>query len=247
MLKSRNFASILFLLCFTLIALGAGLGMPIPQTPSDKTNQPQKPNFDRFPIVNFDAPEPDDLKLRSARRAKGRKYSKRYLPKISESTDQLYSTADWDRGLPAIPAAKSSAIVIGTVNKSEAYLTEDKTTLYSEFRVSVDTVLKNDLGSPIDTERPIIVERNGGRVRMPSGKIIVAWTSHQNMPQVGSRYVLFLTHDFEIKGDAGKDFYLLTGYLIKDGRVSPLDDTASGRVYNDVTESSFSNDLWSSV
>ena len=67
------------------------------------------------------------------------------------------------------------------------------------------------------------------------------------MPQVGSRYVLFLTHDFETKGDAGKDFYLLTGYLIKDGRVFPLDDTASGRVYNDVTESSFLNDLWSSV
>jgi len=146
-----------------------------------------------------------------------------------------------------MPIARSSAIVIGTVTTSEAYLTEDKTAIYSEFTVSVDTVVKNDPSNPIDTRRPITLERNGGRVRMPSGKIIVSWTSHQKMPQVGSRYVLFLTHEFETKGDTGNDFYLLTGYLIQAGRVFPLDDTASGRAYKDVSETSFLNDLWSAV
>lgn len=248
MLKSKHFAAIFFVLCFTLIALGAGLGIQIPQKPSDKTNQSLRgPDFDHFPIVDFDAQEADDPESRSKRQAKGRKYSRRYLPKISESTDQLYSTADWDRGLPAIPATKSSAVVIGSVTKSEAHLTEDKTAIYSEFTVSVDTVVKNDLESSIDAGHPITVERNGGRVRMPSGKIIVSWTSHQKMPQVGSRYVLFLTHDFETKGDTGKGFYLLTGYLIQGGRVFPLDDTASGKTYKDVEESSFIKDLWASV
>jgi len=245
MLNSKYFGPMFFFLCFTLVALGAGLR--VPQTTSNKPNRPQRPDFEHFPIVNFDAPEASDLETRSARRAKGRKYSKRYLPKISEDTDQLYSTADWDRGLPAIPSDKSSAIVIGTVTKSKAYLTEDQTAIYSEFMVSVDTVVKNDLGNPIGNGRSITVERNGGRVRMPSGKIVVSWTSHQKMPHVGSRYVLFLTHDFETNGDTGKDFYLLTGYLIQGGRVFPLDDTASGRAYTDVTESSFLNDLLSSV
>ena len=247
MFKSKYSSAIIFLFCFTLVAFGAGLRMRIPQTQSHKPNPPLKPDFDHFPIVDFDAQESGDLESRSIRQAKGRKYSKRYLPKINESTDQLFSAADWDRGLAAIPTAKSSAVVIGTVTSAGAHLTEDKTAIYSEFTVSVDTVVKNDLESPIESRRPITVERNGGRVRMPSGKIIVSWTSHQKMPQVGSRYVLFLTHDFETKGDTGKEFYLLTGYLIQEGRVFPLDDTASGRIYKDVNESSFLNDLWSSV
>jgi hypothetical protein len=199
--------------------------------------------FEHFPIVDFDAPESNDPEQRATREAKGRKYSKRYLPKISEDTDQLYSTADWDRDLTGIPTAKSSAVVIGTVTKSEAHLTKDKTAIYSEFSVVVDTVIKNDMECPIVPEREITFERNGERVRMPSGKIIISATRRQNMPQPGSRYVFFLTHDFEIKGDAGKDFYLLTAYLIQAGRVSPLDDTASGRTYKDVEESVFLKEL----
>ena len=248
MLTFKHLAAILFVLCLAIMVFGAGLRIQILQKPSTKADQSLRgPRFDRFPIVDFDAQEPDDPESRSARQAKGRKYSRRHLPKVNESTDQLYSTADWDHGLPAIPAAKSSAIVIGTVIKAEAHLTEDKTAIYSEFTVSIDTVVKNDSENPIDIRRPLTVERSGGRVRMPSGKIVVSWTSHQNMPQVGSRYVLFLTHDFETKGDTGKDFYLLTGYSIQGGRVSPLDDTASGRTYKDVEESAFLKDLWSSV
>jgi len=248
MLKLKHFAAIFFVLCLALMALGAGLRINISQEPSSKANQAQLgTRFDHFPIVDFDAQEPDDPESRAARQVKGRKYRQRYLPKISETTDQLYSTADWDRGLPAIPATKSSAIVIGTVTKSEAHLTEDKTAIYSEFTASIEMVVKNDSESPIDIRRPITVERNGGRVRMPSGKIIVSWTSHQNLPQVGTRYVLFLTHDFETKGDTGKDFYLLTGYAIQGGRMFPLDETSSGRAYKNAEESSFLKDLWSSV
>ena len=89
------------------------------------------------------------------------------------------------------------------------------------------------------------VERSGGRVRMPSGKIVVSWTNHQNMPKIGSRYVLFLTHDFEIAGDTGDDFYLLTGYEFKDGKVTPLDSFTNRGVlaYKGAAESSFLTEL----
>lgn len=219
----------------------------MPQTTSNKPNQPQRPDFAHFPIVNFDAPKrviskrvrSDELWAGSTTNdtfPRSAKVRTSYIPRLTGIAV-----------LPAIPTDKSSATVIGTVTKSEAYLTEDQTAIYSEFTVSVDTVVKNDLGNPITHGRSITVERNGGRVRMPSGKIIVSWTSHQKMPQLGSCYVLFLTHDFETNGDTGKDFYLLTGYLIQGGRVFPLDDTTSGRAYTDVTESSFLNDLLSSV
>ena len=137
--------------------------------------------------------------------------------------------------------------MIGTVTKAEAHLTVDKTAIYSEFTVFIDTVIKNDAESPVVSGRTITIERNGGRVRMPSGKIIISATSRQNMPQLGSRYAFFLTHDFETKGDTGKDFYLLTAYIIQARRVTPLDDTASGRTYKDVEESVFLKELLSSV
>ncbi len=70
------------------------------------------------------------------------------------------------------------------------------------------------------------------------------------MPRVGGRYVLFLTHDFELKGDMGKDFYILTGYELKDGRVFPLDNVGTNHpmtIYKDASESTFLNDLFSTI
>ncbi len=80
---------------------------------------------------------------------------------------------------------------------------------------------------------------------MASGKLVVSWTSNQNMPKVGSRYVFFLTHDFEMAGDTGNDFYLLTGYEFKDGKVLLLDSSLKQEVlaHKGATESSFLKDL----
>ena len=95
----------------------------------------------------------------------------------------------------------------------------------------------------------LIVERSGGPVRMPSGKLVVSWTNNQNMPKVGSRYVFFLTHDFEIAGDTGNDFYLLTGYEFKNGKVLLLDSSVKQEVlaYKGATESSLLEDLFTSL
>src|SRR5689334_11165810 len=245
-MRSRRQVAAAFVLCLSLITFGIALQAKSFQTPKVSGQSPN-PKFDHFPVVDFDEPEPRDPTLKSAKEAKERKYSKKYLPKINENTDTLFAVNDWDVGLPAIPIDKSSAIVIGTITKSEAHLTKDKTAIYSEFVLSPDAILKNDSENPIEVGRSISFERSGGRVRMPSGKIIVSWTNHQNMPQFGSRYILFLTHSYEVQGDVGKDFYLLTGYEIVGGHVFPLDDTSSGQSYKGADESSFMKDLTSQV
>src|SRR5690348_1315578 len=125
MLKVKHFIVMVFVLCVGLIVVDGGLTRQASQKPSPN-QEPPKRDFANFPIVDFDAPESNDPKSLAARLAKGRKYSKRYLPKIDESTDQLYSTAEWDTDLPAIPTRRSSAVVIGTVTKAEAHLTADK-------------------------------------------------------------------------------------------------------------------------
>lgn len=207
--------------------------------------QSETPNFKNFPIVDLAAQPPKEPKSKAIRDSKGRKYSKQYGKAIGEETDQIFSTSDWDLRLPALPVQRSAAIIIGTVSGAEAYLTPDKTGVYSEFAVKVDSILKVDPKKPLTEGDTISVERNGGRVRMASGKVAISWTNHQDMPKVGSRYVFFLTHDFEVAGDTYDDFYLLTGYELKDGKVFPLDQSPKQSVlaYKGAAESSFLTDL----
>lgn len=43
------------------------------------------------------------------------------------------------------------------------------------------------------------------------------------MPIVGKKYVFFLTHKFPLYGKQNPDLYILTGYELTNGIVSPLD------------------------
>ena len=85
---------------------------------------------------------------------------------------------------------------------------------------------------------------------MPSGRIVLSWVSHQNMPRVGGRYLLFLTHQFETPNDTPKDFYLLTGYELREGQVHLLDDTLPGHPitrYDGTSETTLLSDLFNTV
>jgi hypothetical protein len=63
-------------------------------------------------------------------------------------------------------------------------------------------------------------------VRFPSGKILVSAVSHQEMPQPGGRYLLFLTHNRLSSGE-DEDFFILTGYELKNGQTFPLDNVSA--------------------
>ena len=211
--------------------------------------QSDPPDFSNFPIVDFEAKEPIEPKAKAALHAKGRKYSKKYAGKINEELHQIFTNSDWDLRLPALPVARSAAILIGTVSEAKAHLSPDKTGVFSEFAFQVESVLKSDPNRNVNAGETISVERSGGRVRMPSGKLVVSWTNNQNMPKVGSRYVFFLTHDFETAGDMGNDFYLLTGYELKNGKVLLLDSSLKQEVlaYKGATESSVLTDLFTAL
>lgn len=215
----------------------------------EATKQSDSPDFSNFPIVDFEAKEPTEPKVKAARHAKARKYSKKYGGQISEELHQIFTNSDWDLRLPALPVARSAAIFIGNVVGAEAHLSPDKTAVFSEFSFQIESIVKSDPKRNVEVGETISVERSGGRVRMPSGKLVVSWTNNQNMPKVGGRYVFFLTHDFEVAGDTGNDFYLLTGYEFKNGKVLLLDSSLKQEVlaYKGVTESSFLEDLFTSL
>ena len=204
-------------------------------------------DFKNFPIASFDEPAPTESQARDARKIKNKKFNSD-AKAISESSTQIFTVMDWDVGLPALPIDRSSAVVIGRVIEAKAYLSEDKTAIYSEFKVQIDSVLKNDDRCPLHPENSLIVGREGGRVRLPSGKVVVSWINHQNMPTVGGQYVLFLTHELPRGGDGGNDFYIVTAYELANGIVVPMDDVPSGHPIAAIkgkSESSFLNDLLS--
>ena len=187
--------------------------------------------LEKHPVVDYEAPEPSDPSKRAKRRAKSSTYNDPEGPKIDPSEYVVRASSnDWELALDStLPAAQSSAVVVGEVVAGRAHLSEDKANVYSEFSVRVEEVIKNDPGEPISVSDVVVTERQGGRVRLPNGRISGYYVSGQNPPEVGRRYVLFLGFN---KYDASNrrltarremSRHILTGYEFKEDKVFPLD------------------------
>ena len=189
----------------------------------------------RFPLADYSAPEPSDPTERSKRRARGQKYDKSDWAvnpnSVSDSTVRVDSV---DLKLSAFPVARSKAIVIGSITEARAYLSNDKTGIYSTFTVLVDDVVANSSKASFASGASIDAEREGGRVKFPSGRVHLYMTSELNMPEVGKRYLLFLDNS----GDDAV-FQIITGYELREGRVYPLDHLPNLQVYENVAEQEF--------
>ena len=139
------------------------------------------------------------------------------IDELPEGVEPLPITGAWWRGLSALPTEQSDAVVLGVVTSRDAYLTEDRTGIYSEFTVLVSEVFK-DPTKTIISGTPISVNRTGGAVRFKSGKIQRYEIAHQGMPDVAAQYVLFL------RKTSDGDLLILTGFKLVNGHVTPLDE-----------------------
>lgn len=123
-----------------------------------------------------------------------------------------------------IPVAASQVVTVGEVTSARAYLSDDKTSVYSEFVVSLTQILKNDASQPLFVGAEIAIERSGGKVRFPSGKVLLRGAAYgRNMPVVGRQYIFFLADNKN-----SDDFSLLTAYELHSGSVFALDHTPEG-------------------
>ena len=74
-------------------------------------------------------------------------------------------TGHWWQAIPPIPISQSDLAVIGKVSSANAFLSANKSTVYSEFTIDVSAILKGR------AEGYVVVEREGGYVRFPSGHV----------------------------------------------------------------------------
>jgi hypothetical protein len=201
----------------------------------------QRRPFDenRLPIADYAAPDLSDPVQRAKRQAKGKKYdnsSWRVYP--NSPSDSMVRVDSIDRNLPGFPFDKSSLVVVGQVSDANAYLSNDKTGVYSVFTIQVNEVLKNSTRVPLASGSVIEAERDGGRVRFPNGRLHLYMIAEQDMPQVGLRYVLFLTNT-----GAESDFQIITGYELRESKVSPLDDLPNLHTFDNTDEATFLKEL----
>lgn len=234
MAKYRTFVFILPVL-FDITAL---LAVPQPQeqtSPSQSLPQKSRRKVDvnHFPVVEFSSPITND----SRRKARGEKRNKSNWNVDPEAlSDSTVIVDAVDVQLPAFPTKQSAAVVIGTIADAKAYLSNDKTGVYSTFLVLIEEVLKNP--GKLSPGNSVEAEREGGRVKFPSGRVHLFKISEQDLPRIGGRYVLFLTAT-----DSESVFQILTGYEISGASIYPLDELPQSRAYGNTTATNFVSEL----
>lgn len=195
------------------------------------------------PIADYSAPEPADPKERNKRQYESRRYNGRHLKEDPRAEESLLID-EWLYRLPAFPATLSDAVIIADVAGAQAYMSDDKAGVYTEFTVRVAEVLKDNQAS-ISVGSLLVTKREGGRIRFPSGHVLRYGLEYQGMPRAGRRYLFFIR-----RNEADDNPYILTGYEMRAGHVFPLDGVHQHRdagklnqftAYENADESAFLN------
>jgi hypothetical protein len=192
-----------------------------------------------FPIADYNEPEPSAPELLKSRREKSAKYDKTEIT-VDLTSEMVVGSSHWANNVPAFPIELSTAVVTGTVTAARGRLSNNKRGVYSEFTFQLDDVLKNDADKFLASKSTVMLDRVGGRVRLPSGKVGIYFISGQRMPIVGRRYVFFLS------GKESTGFTIVTGYELGEDKIVPLDNPGSGHPftrYDGADKKSFLEDL----
>ncbi len=240
-MKERKFL-LLAVLAATIIIAGVVLRAQDKNDTSRPGTEKVKERLSKWPVVDYDSPELSEPEKRAKRREKNKAFNSPNRMKFDPASplDRGALNNDWEFGLAStLPAMQSVAIIIGEVTEAQAYLSEDKTNIYSEFTVRVEEVLKNDGAGSINAGELVVTERQGGRVRFPAGRIENSRVAGQNPPEAGLRYVFFLgfnPYDAGTKSLTGPrgnmSRHILTAYEIRENRIYPL-DFATGKDFRE--------------
>jgi hypothetical protein len=118
-----------------------------------------------------------------------------------------------------LPFGHSDAVVVGKVTSGQTHLSNDKRDIYCEFEVTVQEALKVPGALSIQANETIDIERQGGAVRLPSGKVLLRGSKDYSMPLIGKRYLLFLKYS-----QSTEDFHVVTGYQLEGRHTYKLDE-----------------------
>lgn len=143
---------------------------------------------------------------------------------------------------PGLPVS-STAIVVGTVKAGKAFVSEDRTFVYSDFQVMIDEVIKADPARMIPVGSQLVAWVSGGSIRFPSGHLRHFIISGRGFPESGTQYVLFLRRT----DPSLREYAIATAYALKDGITLPLDDAGDSKSFEGMKVEEFLNIIRNSV
>lgn len=194
-----------------------------------------KRNLKEEVLMPIDAALDIDPEKRAARAEKNKRFnkSKRAFPLEEQEDGEISGTLLESPPPPPLPVT-TELIILGSIQRRQPYLSENITCIYTELTVQIEDILKNNPSSPIGVYNPLIVDREGGAIRMPSGRTFRYLVGGSgSIPEVGKRYVLFLQRETE------RDYKLVCGYELTDKTIIPLENFADRHPLLDLTEAEF--------
>ena len=177
------------------------------------------------------APDESSSDKKEARTKKNKRFNKSAAVLKEQKDDEISGTILESRP-PALPL-ETDVIVVGSIQRRQPYLSDNISCVYTELTVHVEEILKNNPASPIYAFEPLIVDRQGGAIRMSSGRIYRYLVAGLGIPDIGKRYVLFLQYEAE------RDYKLVSGYELTDTTIKPLEDFADRDSLLNLTEVQF--------
>ncbi len=193
-------------------------------------------DLSKYPIADYDTLEPSETVAREQRKIKSARYDEFELVSKKVSPDTTAIIVSDGEIIPlAIPYSDSSLVIVGEILSSNAFLSNDKSGIYSEYSIQIQAVIKEDRDKKAQIGEIITIDRTGGLVKYPNGQKVLYMNDWQSLPEVGARYILFLTKD-KIQNP---NYKIVTAYQIKDGVVIALDNFPKFREFNGKKEAEF--------
>jgi hypothetical protein len=251
MRKHRKSVLILLIICMSAVTTVVGLRGQAPDNRNSASSEEKlKLEFEsQFPIADYNQTEVADPQERIKRSAKSKLFNG-HKNDINENIEVISSSRHWADKLPALPVLQSDAVIIGKGRTAKAFITDENSAVYSEFEIEVREVLKND-NNLLSLGSLAVAEREGGRVKTPSGRIGISFTDGMGMPRLGKQYVFFLTHNFPYGGKREQDYYILTAYELDAEHIRPIDNPGGGTHpiarYTNADKTTFLNELRSAI
>jgi hypothetical protein len=218
--KARLAQVLLGMLVITLSAIG--LSSLSNSEPSPQGASPTGEQIWKNEAVD-EAAEIEDPVLRVNREAKNGRYndpaSTRDLTTLPEGS-VTFTIACGMYDTTIFLTGSHDVIVLGSTISAQPYLSADRGTIYTEYSLEVEEVLKPSSAKLPLVQGQLIVDRTGGVLRRRNGQVIAAQFQATRLARpldVGRRYLLLCRLI-----DDGKDLILGEAFELLDGKVYAL-------------------------
>lgn len=173
-------------------------------------------DLSKYGSVKYDAPQIENTQEWERRRQISQRYDNQgwVVKSVHPVTGGIGKITE-DSPPPLFPIDESALVIVGEVEMINAFLSNDKGGVYTEFTIQVEEVLKND-GKK--NPKKVTADREGGVVVYPNGQRVMYQSSERGLPLLGSKYLFFLTKD-----ELSPNYEILTSYDINSSNVRQME------------------------